>query len=72
MEPKNYLWNTGCIATAPGERGTTLKTGRKEEGESFTADYFLIAVICEWLVAAVMVVVVVASLWLGTYRVSQP
>lgn len=38
-----FLWNTGCTAKAPGERSTTPKTGRKEEGESFKAEYILIS-----------------------------
>lgn len=42
-----FLWSTGCTAKEPGERSTTPKTERKEEGQSFTADYILKAANCE-------------------------
>lgn len=39
--PKNFLGNTGCMAKAPGERDTTRKTRRREEGESFMVGHIL-------------------------------
>lgn len=75
LVPENFLCNTGCMAKAPGERGATLKTGRKEEGESFMAVTSLYEETAQLVVAAVVVVVVAAAaaaLRLGAYRVSQP